>query len=95
MALTDGEVAHIARLARLDLTDAQRALYREQLSQILDHISKLKQLDTRDIPPTAGGGLASLDLRADQPAAGLARADLLANAPLAEDDQFRTPPVFE
>ena len=54
MSLTLEEVEHIAGLARLELTDEEKARYREQLSAILDHVAKLQQLDTSDVPPTSG-----------------------------------------
>ena len=46
-------------------------------------------------PPTAGGGLIQMTLRADEAHPGLATNELLSNAPQAEDDQFKIPPVFE
>ena len=95
MALTIEEVEHIARLARLELSSEQKELYREQLSNILDYIAKLRELDTADVPPTAGGGLTSMDFRSDVVRPGLSTGELLQNAPDSEDDQFRIPPVFE
>lgn len=95
MALTTHEVEHIASLARLDLTDEQRELYREQLSAILDYIEKLRKLDTTDVPPTAGGGLTQMTLRPDESRPSLTTDKLLENAPETEDQQFKIPPVFE
>lgn len=96
MALTIEEVQHIARLARLELTAEQQDLYREQLSDILEYVARLRGLDTTDVPPTAGGGSVSeMPLRADQSRPGLPTGRLLENAPDTEDDQFRIPPVFE
>ena len=95
MALTTQEVEHIAKLARLDLTDEQRELYREQLSAILDYIEKLRKLDTTDVPPTAGGGLTQMTLRLDESRPSLTTDKLLGNAPETEDQQFKIPPVFE
>ncbi len=95
MALTTEEVQHIAKLARLELTDEQREHYREQLSAILDYIAKLRRLDTTDVPPTAGGGLTQMILRRDESRPSLPTETLLANAPETEDDQFKIPPVFE
>ena len=95
MSLSKQEVEHIARLARLELSDEQKELYREQLSSILDYIAKLRELDTKDVPPTAGGGLAQMILRTDESHPGLTTRELLKNAPRAEDDQFKIPPVFE
>ena len=47
------------------------------------------------VPPTAGGGLTQMTLRADEPHPSLSTDELLKNAPEAEDDQFKIPPVFE
>ena len=95
MPLTIDEVEHIARLARLELNAEQKALYREQLSNILDYIARLRELDTTAVPPTAGGGLMRMELREDRSRPGLSTGSLLRNAPESEDDQFKIPPVFE
>ena len=95
MSLSQQEVEHIAKLARLELSEKQKELYREQLSAILDYISKLRELDTKDVPPTTGGGLTQMTLRADEAHSGLSTSDLLSNAPQTEEDQFKIPPVFE
>ena len=95
MSLSQQEVEHIAKLARLELSDVQKELYREQLSTILDYIAKLRELDTRDVPPTAGGGPAQMILRTDESHPGLTTPELLKNAPMVEEDQFKIPPVFE
>lgn len=95
MSLSIQEVEHIARLARLELTGQQKALYREQLEAILDHFARLQALDTQDVPPTASVAVTHAPLRADQPHPGLEREVLLANAPQQEDGQFKIPPVFE
>jgi aspartyl-tRNA(Asn)/glutamyl-tRNA(Gln) amidotransferase subunit C len=95
MSLTIQEVEHIARLARLQLTDEQKERYRGQLSTILDHIAKLQELDTRDVPPTTSGSLTEMPLRTDEARPGLSTESLLANAPEKDGDQFKVPPVFE
>ena len=95
MPLSQKEVRHIARLARLEMTEAQENLYREQLSAILDYIAKLRELDTTDVPPTYGGGLPQMTLRADEVRPSLTPEELLKNASETEDDQFKIPPVFE
>jgi aspartyl-tRNA(Asn)/glutamyl-tRNA(Gln) amidotransferase subunit C len=53
VSLTIEQVEHIAELARLALTEAEKALYREQLSAILDYAAILQRIDTSAIPPTA------------------------------------------
>jgi aspartyl-tRNA(Asn)/glutamyl-tRNA(Gln) amidotransferase subunit C len=95
MSLTIQEVEHIAKLARLALTDEQKERYRGQLSAILDHVAKLQELDTRDVPPTTGGLLTEMPLRADEARPGLSSEALFANAPEKDGDQFKVPPVFE
>jgi aspartyl-tRNA(Asn)/glutamyl-tRNA(Gln) amidotransferase subunit C len=94
MPLSLEEVEHIARLARLELTVEQKARYRGQLEAILDHVAKLQELDTRDVPPTASTSAGQLPLRADEPRPGLAKEELLKNAPEQADGQFKIPPVF-
>jgi aspartyl-tRNA(Asn)/glutamyl-tRNA(Gln) amidotransferase subunit C len=95
MPLSLQEVEHIAKLARLELTDEQKARYREQLEGILEHIAKLQELDTQDVPPTTSVSVRQMPLRADEPRPGLSKDDLLKNAPKQDDDQFKIPPVFE
>jgi aspartyl-tRNA(Asn)/glutamyl-tRNA(Gln) amidotransferase subunit C len=95
MPLTLQEVEHIAKLARLELTDEQKMRYREQLEAILDHVAKLQELDTKDVPPTASVSVGQLPLRADESRPSLPKDELLKNAPKQADGQFQIPPVFE
>lgn len=95
MALTRSEVEHIAKLARLQLNEAEIDRYQEQLSAVLDYAARLQALDTTGIPATASVLPVRSVLRSDQPRDGLEPAQLLANAPEAEQDQFRVPPVLE
>jgi aspartyl-tRNA(Asn)/glutamyl-tRNA(Gln) amidotransferase subunit C len=95
MSLTIQEVEHIAKLARLELTAEEKNRYREQLSAILEHVARLQKLDTAAIPPTASVFGEKSPLRPDQARPGLARDELLQNAPEQEKGQFKIPPVFE
>lgn len=95
MPLSFEQVEHIANLARLELTAEEKALYREQLSTILEYIASLQELDTHDIPPTSSVLPPRSVLRSDDNIAGLSMEDLLLNAPQVEQNQFRIPPVFE
>ena len=95
MTLTIAEVEHIAELARLELSQAEKERYREQLSAILDYAARLQALDTADIPPTSSVLPARSVLRPDVARPGLTREELLRNAPDAADGQFRVPPVLE
>jgi aspartyl-tRNA(Asn)/glutamyl-tRNA(Gln) amidotransferase subunit C len=95
MPLSLQEVEHIAKLARLELTDEQKSHYREQLEAILDHVARLQELDTKDVPPTASVSVGQLPLRADEPRPSLPKDELLKNAPKQTDGQFQIPPVFD
>lgn len=95
MALTLEEVRHIARLARLNLTEAEEQQYREHLSAFLEHVTRLQAVDTQDVPPTATVVPVQARLRSDEPRPGLRRQDALANAPEAEGGMFQVPPVLD
>jgi aspartyl-tRNA(Asn)/glutamyl-tRNA(Gln) amidotransferase subunit C len=102
MQLSLQEVEHIAKLARLELTDEEKARYREQLSAILEHVAQLQKLDTASIPPMTAVFSAqsasdprSSALRADQSRASLDTEILLQSAPAHEQEHFKIPPVFE
>lgn len=95
MPLSIQEVEHIAKLARLELTDDEIHRYREQLSAILDHVARLQELDTSSIHPMAGVFSAENPLRADESRPGLTPEVLLRTAAQKEQAQFKIPPVFE
>jgi aspartyl-tRNA(Asn)/glutamyl-tRNA(Gln) amidotransferase subunit C len=95
MILSLQEVEHIATLARLELSQAEKELYRAQLSEILEYAGRLQTLDTSGIPPTSSVLPPRSALRDDEARPGLPLDRLLGNAPEAEDDQFRVPPVFD
>jgi aspartyl-tRNA(Asn)/glutamyl-tRNA(Gln) amidotransferase subunit C len=94
MPLSREDVDHIALLARLHLSEEEKERYKEQLSNILDHISKLQQLDTRQVAPMTSVVVEQSRLRADEPGPSMLREDLLRNAPEVIDNQFRVPPVL-
>jgi aspartyl-tRNA(Asn)/glutamyl-tRNA(Gln) amidotransferase subunit C len=95
MPLSRDEVRHVAMLARLGLEPGDEAYYAEQLSGILEHIDRLQQLDTEDIPPTAQVVEIGSRLREDEPRPSLSQADALANAPAAVNGMFRVPSIQE
>lgn len=95
MKLTREQIAHIAELARLDLTDQEMALYQEQLSAILEYAERLESLNTDAIPPTATVLPVRNVMRKDEPCPSMAREDILANAPETEDGCFRVQAVLE
>ena len=95
MSLTPEEVLHIARLARIALSDADVERFTAQLSGILDHFAALSSVDTRDVEPTAHPLPLSNVMRADEVSPSLPRADVLANAPEQEEGFFRVRAVLE
>jgi len=95
MSLTLAEVEHIAELARLELTGEEKERFRQQLSAILEYAARLQTINTSQTLPTARVLPARSVLRPDIPGPSLDVKDLLSNAPQADDDQFRVPPVLE
>lgn len=95
MGITRKDVEHVARLARLDLTDDEIETFREQLQRILDHAAKVTSLDTEGVPPTAHAIQLVNVFREDEPEPGLSQADALGAAPAAEAGHFRVPRIIE
>lgn len=95
MKLTLAEVEHIAELARLSLSEDEKALYQEQLSAILEYAERLQALDTSAIPPTATVLPLRSVMRADEPRDSMSRDDVLANAPQVEAESFRVQAVMD
>ena len=95
MSLTLSEVEHIASLARLTLSEEEKARYCQQLSAILDYVTMLQELDTSSIPPTSGVLPEKSELRSDTPLNPMPVDQLMVNAPETRENQFKVPPVFE
>ncbi len=95
MKITRQEVEHIAKLARLELTEEEKDRYQAQLSQILDYAARLQEIDTVGIPPTASVLPVRSVLRPDETRPPLSPEDVLRNAPKTEQQQFKVPPVLE
>lgn len=95
MALSKKDVENIAHLARLHLSEEEKERYREQLSDILEHVSALNKVDTTDVPPMSTVIVENSRLREDVPGEPMPREDLLRNAPDVESEQFRVPPVLD
>ena len=87
------EVEHVARLARLALTDEEVERFRGQLSAILEAVGKVSELDLEGVPPTSHPLDLVNVLAEDEPAPSLSREDALANAPDPEGGFFGVPPV--
>ena len=88
------DVAHVARLARLDLTDEELERFTGQLGAVLEHAADIAALDIADVPPTAHPLPLKNVLRADEPVASLERDEVLRQAPAAEDGRFRVPRIL-
>lgn len=95
MALTTHDVLHIARLARISLTDDEVGKLTNQLSGILDHFTALAAAPTDGVEPTAHPLPLSNVMRADEVAPSLPRTAVLANAPQQEEGFFRVRAVLE
>ena len=88
------DVAHVAWLARLRLSDEELERFTSQLGDVLDHADDVAALDLDDVTPTSHPYPLTNVMRADVPELGLDRAEVLAQAPDTEDGQFRVPPVL-
>ncbi|HEY7072538.1 MAG TPA: Asp-tRNA(Asn)/Glu-tRNA(Gln) amidotransferase subunit GatC [Acidimicrobiales bacterium] len=92
--ITREDVAHVARLARLQLTDVELDTFTGQLAKVLDHARDVEALDVGDVPPTSHPYPLQNVLRPDEQRPSLDRDAVLAGAPDTEDGQFRVPPVL-
>ena len=95
MTITRTEVAHVARLARLGLSDDEMDRLASELDHILDAMQELRQLDTSAIPPTAQVIPLQNVMREDVARPSYPAEEILQNAPVAHDGQFLVPPVLE
>jgi len=93
--LSREDVLHIARLARLGLSEAEVEKFREQLSHLLENFEVLQQVDTTDVPPTAQSIDLQTVVRDDEVADSLSPDQILANAPRKDGDFFRVRAVLE
>lgn len=92
--ITRDDVAHVARLARLDLAEADLDRFTGQLAAILEHADDVAALDLAEVPPTSHPFDLVNVLRPDVPTATLDRDDALAGAPAPEDGRFRVPAIL-
>jgi aspartyl-tRNA(Asn)/glutamyl-tRNA(Gln) amidotransferase subunit C len=95
MALTMDEVQKVALLARLRLEPDEAERMQQQLSDILDYMQMLQEVDVSDVPPTAQVTDVVNILRPDEVQPSLPVDEALANAPRREGDYFKVKPVFE
>ncbi|MBA3417505.1 MAG: Asp-tRNA(Asn)/Glu-tRNA(Gln) amidotransferase subunit GatC [Geodermatophilaceae bacterium] len=89
------EVAHLARLARLAVTDAELDVFAGQLDIIIGSVARVGEVAADDIPPTSHALPVTNVLRPDELRPSLARDEVLAAAPAAEDGRFRVPRILD
>jgi aspartyl-tRNA(Asn)/glutamyl-tRNA(Gln) amidotransferase subunit C len=94
VALSPDDVAELARLARIELTDDELAHLAPQLDVILESVAHVSDVAAEDIPPTSHALPLTNVFRPDVVAPSLPRAAVLDQAPAAEDDRFRVPRIL-
>ncbi len=88
------DVAHVARLALLELTEDELSRYTEQLGAILEHATDVEALDLADVEPLSHPLPLHNVMRRDEPTVALDRDEVLAQAPAAESGRFRVPAIL-
>ncbi|HBK53959.1 Asp-tRNA(Asn)/Glu-tRNA(Gln) amidotransferase subunit GatC [Syntrophomonas wolfei] len=94
MALSPEEVNHVAMLARLALSEDEKTAFAEQLSLILDYVERLNELDTGEVEPLIHILPVFNVLRPDEALPGSSQEEILSNAPLVEDGQYKVPRII-
>lgn len=95
MSISKDEVLYVANLARLRLNEAETEQLARDMSQILDYMELLGQVDTSEVEPLEHVIEIKQSLRKDEPSAPLDHETALKNAPDADSDYFRVPRVIE
>jgi aspartyl-tRNA(Asn)/glutamyl-tRNA(Gln) amidotransferase subunit C len=95
MSITIRDVEHVAKLARLDLSEDEKSMFTEQLNAILKYAEKLNALDTDGVEPTSHAMPLSNVMREDEVRPSLPIEKVILNAPDEEDGQFKVPAVLE
>jgi aspartyl-tRNA(Asn)/glutamyl-tRNA(Gln) amidotransferase subunit C len=93
--ITPEALKHLANLARLELSDDELATYATQLEVILESVDKIREVAAADVKPMSHAvGLTNV-FRKDETRPSLDRAEVLAQAPAAQDDRFRVPRILD
>ncbi|HET7319891.1 MAG TPA: Asp-tRNA(Asn)/Glu-tRNA(Gln) amidotransferase subunit GatC [Nitrospirota bacterium] len=95
MKISKQEVEHVAKLARLELTDQEKEKLTDQLSNILTYVEKLNELDTKGVEPTAHVLDINNVMRNDEPGESLTQERALANAPDKAAGHYKVPKIIE
>ena len=91
MPITRADVLHVAKLAKLELSEAEVERMVRDLGTILEHVAELQKVDTKGVPPTAYGAVEAAPFRPDDVVAGVDRDVALREAPRHEDGGFAVP----
>jgi aspartyl-tRNA(Asn)/glutamyl-tRNA(Gln) amidotransferase subunit C len=95
MAIDKAAVDHVARLARLDLSEEERDRMRVELSHILEHAERIQALDLDGIEATSHSFPLKNVMRKDEVRPSLSQEEALRNAPAREDGRFKVPRIIE
>lgn len=93
--ITIKEVEHVAKLARLSLTEEEKTRFSEQIGNILDYFNQLKEVNTGNVKPMAQAIPTTNIMREDKVCEAFNRNDILANAPEEENGYFKVPRIIE
>ena len=89
------DVAYVAELARLELTDEEKAVFQPQLEDIVRYVEKISSVDVEGVPPTMHGRAIVNALGEDEVRPSMPREDALSNAPARTGDEFMLPKIVE
>ena len=93
-SISRDDVAHVARLARLELTEGELDLFTAQLAAVLEHAADVEALDVGDVPPTMHPYPLRNVLRVDEIRPSIDREEVLGQAPSSENGRFKVPPIL-
>ncbi|HEX2382000.1 MAG TPA: Asp-tRNA(Asn)/Glu-tRNA(Gln) amidotransferase subunit GatC [Acidimicrobiales bacterium] len=93
-SISRDDVLHVAKLARLELTEAELELFTPQLAAVLEHAADVEALDVADVPPTAHPYPLRNVFRDDELRPSVDRDEVLAEAPDVEAGRFKVPPIL-
>ncbi len=93
MAISIEDVEHVAKLARLALSEEEKETYRKQLSDVLEHARIISEVDTSEVPPTSHSLPLSNVFRDDVTRPSLPVEEVTSNAPWASEGAFRVPRI--
>jgi aspartyl-tRNA(Asn)/glutamyl-tRNA(Gln) amidotransferase subunit C len=93
-SISRDDVLHVAKLARLELTDEELDLFTPQLAAVIDQAADVEALDLADVPPTAHPYPLRNVFRDDELRPSIDREEVLAEAPSVEEGRFKVPPIL-